>query len=181
MQFQGRRRWRGNIPLVDLKCARSFFFCFSIWLIFLILYLFLISLPKAFKWLSGWRAGCVPLGPGFDSQVPHIIVSIFSNMFICSKRQSVPPCTHQSQAPCVLKHQSSGQRVRNIIFPVKQVPRQFPKSTWLNEQMGLETASTPSDLAQTPPLGLHYFLFIFLSFNCFIYFYCFLINYSPTN
>ena len=60
---------------------------------FHIIFLLVIIFTNAFEWRSGWRHCWQALGPGFDSQVPHIILNVFSNIISCMYTSNAPSCT----------------------------------------------------------------------------------------
>ena len=60
---------------------------------FHIIFLLVIMFTNAFEWRSGWRHCWQALGPGFDSQVPHIILSIFSQSVHMQCSFKGPSCT----------------------------------------------------------------------------------------
>ena len=135
--------------------------------------MFIIIISKACKWCSGWCVGLEPLGPGFESQVPQNIYSIFLHIFMCS-------------TPRVIHHtpQRSTRQVASGQDPVAKVegpPYSLVSACIANsesQQGCLRRAQTIS--IQTPSLGpIH--LGLFFSFHYFfiyllVLFLLFLIN-----
>ena len=114
------------------------------------------------KWPGGWGRVLQVLGPEFDSQVPHIILNIFSNTILCSNH----PKFHRAR-PATACHVASG------IHPVAR--RWSPWYSGVNEhahdhesQQGLDfswarIASVHLHMGHHTPFGLPCFiLFSFL-------------------
>ena len=83
---------------------RAFCWFSSMLFIFHILFSLFILLTNAFKWPSGRRAGMQPLGPGFDSQVHPIFVSIFHNIIMCRHSKvfhHIPQTIRRKVATCL--------------------------------------------------------------------------------
>ena len=68
----------------------------------LILYyvFFLIIITNVHEWCSGWQRVWWSLGPGFDSQVPQMLISIFSHILVCRQREATHHKPHIRRAKC---------------------------------------------------------------------------------
>ena len=76
---QGINEEEGVLSTGDWRVQiwRTFFLFYTINVCFFILYLLSISLRNALGGSVGWERGWQVLGPGFDSQVPHIFFIFF--------------------------------------------------------------------------------------------------------
>ena len=158
------------------KRSAHFYVCVHHIYLFHILYLLIIIITNAGKWLSGWCAGCVSLGPGFDSQVhPNNCFLFFLTRSYAGypKRPTMHPKYPGAKwlQACIQR-----PRVSDYHAPSQHVPQAISKVKAGLHINGPDFQSTPPK-GPAPPWFLYYFLFLF-PFNLFInyYYYQYLIN-----
>ena len=72
-----------------IKMVRAFWLFYNTCINVYILFSLLVIIAITGAWLSGCCAVQGPLGPGFDSQVPHNFYIVLLNIFMCSACQGV--------------------------------------------------------------------------------------------
>ena len=167
--FWGRRWLRACIWLAISKISAFYFFpgdCLIYQYIICVLLLFQLShtaqLAKAYR--------NHPLGPGFDSQVPQIIISLFPSYVHMQATKRVPSYTLFIQAPGGLQGKSHGSCWRTTIVLSQRRHSWSQKSKRAGQQMGQNCFFKTSFGSNTPPPLFGSFLFFLLILYFFILF-----------
>ena len=132
------------------------FFCFlPITFVFLIYYLYSVVLTKMLSSSVGERRLLQALGPGFDSQVPHLFNAFFLNVLLCSFHSQ----DHHASSPSKLATRqgdpSNGQITHSTIHPQSTICKRAGKVKKGLILIGPNCLHIPPLRARYPSYGLH--------------------------
>ena len=133
--------------------TNAFFFIVQHNSVFHIYYLCSIILTQKRISLVGWCAVLQALGPGFDSQVPHILNNFCYNMFMCSFLQTSYHMSQRSGLPSVPEDPSNGHNVDSTVHLSQPLHMQSLKVKKGFALLG-QTASKKPPFGSRHPQGL---------------------------
>ena len=114
------------------------------------------------------------MGPGFDSQVPHILHNFVYNAFRCNSLPVVHQTPQRLCLPHVSRDQSNGQNGRITMDASQSSHTRAGKSQTGLEFSGPNSLHIPPNWVQTPQgliilliLFFLYLFFFFYFFNCY--------------
>ena len=128
----------------------AFLFCFRPLARFHICYSRSIIISNMRVGSDGWLADLQVLGPGFDSQVPHLFNNFSSNTFLCSMPSKDHHASSPSSLPRAQKPQSDGHHMNSTMRISQPLCTPTLKSQTGPDSMGLFASTNLSLGSDTP-------------------------------